>query len=283
MTQENLNKQKRIALLFMENPLTKLRFSDVKRMTGFKDSAIKSSLRRLSNKLIIMRIQVGKNHSYALRDMHKAKRYINGAEGGEIVEKQGMDFLDGIIRQEKHHRFFQIKLTDEEWKKNEIYYTKPSENDRAKNSIHELGSFKIIISRKSLNGTIYLLAEDWESELKSLYPRLYFDVKRLEESESGHLGVSIDMDAWSKIRLNADDLRVVFAKSHFWKEIDAEGSEILVNSFLQNIIKTSFDKTTTEVVIAKSLERLNQTLSEQNLLLNQLLTSIRDLSEKEDK
>lgn len=289
--EENISAYRRLVAIFLNNPTDSYRQKDLIKKTGFPEGTIKSGMNRLKKKGIIRGFRPhGKRYfRYILDDHDLAYRYLDepsfnsSKRLGYTPSPHPRDYLSTFIPQEAHHKFYQIKLTDEEFARTEHLFSKPKPNDRGNNRTYEARSFKINVSQNTLNGVIYLLDTDWKQRLMDTYPDLCNAVCKKIELETGHLGVSIDADSWADFKLSDEFLTTIFAHSHYWKELDFEGKEKYVNSMLQNIVKTSQDKTTFEATISLLMGELIKRNDRNNEQTVGMLAIIQQLSDRLDK
>ena len=282
------NVQRRIVNLFYNNPDKSYRQKDIIEIKEFKKDTVKKAVKRILKIGIISRFKPhGKNYyRYRLANKEKALRYLEKdwqrgdyPIGSTPTGGKPEDFLTAFIPKEDHHKFHPIRLMEDEWARTEHLYTKPKENDRGKQRQLERKSFTINVSQNTLKGVIWLLKDDWAERLNELYPR----VAKQIENRVGFKGSSIDADLWARFRLQAEDLMVVFAKSHYWKELDAEGKETLVNTFLQNIVRTGFEKTTLEAQMVTVMESILMEQKFKNVRDEQVLEELRNMGERQEK
>ena len=254
----NRDAGKRICIIFLNFPEESFTYREVLDRTKYPKGTVKARIKRLLDKKIIRRyknVQGGVFH-YKLNDRKLAMEFIEGKKKGtDTPTLPKRHYLADVIPQSPHHAIQQVKLTEDEWKRTEHLYTQPSsDKDRGKQRVLSKKAFKIVVSPNTLNGAFYILEDDWRGELKQIYPEL---CEQLDKKQSlAHFGVSFDADMWANFRLSREDIRLAFATSHYWRELDVEGREVAVNSFLQNILKDGFDKTTYEAMVNKILEQI---------------------------
>ncbi len=236
--------------------------------SGLPEGTVKARIHRLYIAKIIKRYRThqGSAYSYKIKDKKKAKEYIEGRIDKKSKKKgfKGLTDtptppylkqLDKIVPQTPHHKIQQVKLTDEEWKRTEHLFLKPQDNkDRGKQRVLERKTFKMVISSNTLKGAFYILEDNWKGDLQELYPDLAEQIHAKEEL--AHLGVSFDAEVWQNFRMQSEDMKLLFATSHYWRELDVEGREIAVNSFMQHIMRDSFDKTTFDAINSKIMEQM---------------------------
>lgn len=245
------NYSKRICAIFLGNPLKLIGAEFLKIKTDANINTIWGILKRLKDRDIIRRIRPG---LYKLNNYDKAMQYL---ENSTFVSDSPTpwDEENLPIPAVDHHIYYKIKLQNEIFYRLEYKFTKPHPNDPARNRTFEGNSFTLTISQSTLNGALYVKGTQWRSEI-----RKYFGDEFLQQCDQQemHIGQSIDAEAWANFRLAQRDLQLMFATSHFWKELDIEGKQRMVNSLLQNICITGFDKTCLETLIVKILEELSE-------------------------
>lgn len=263
--QPNKNAGIRICAIFYNHPKESFTYKEMIDRTSLPEGTVKSRIHRLIKAKILKRYRLHHRQpfSYKLLDSKKALDFIEK----RVKKKRSSqpkrvsptlpltDDLDKVIPQTPHHQIQQVKLTDEEWKRTEHLFTKPKDNkDRGKQRILERKTFKMVISPSTLNGALYILEENWKGEVQELYPEMAEQIYTKEQL--AHVGISFDAEVWQNFRMSKEDLKLLFATSHYWRELDVEGREIAVNSFMQHIMRDSFEKTTYEAINSKLIETM---------------------------
>jgi len=285
------DRYRRLVAIFLNFPTDSYRQRDLIKNTGFPDGTIKSFCHKFKKKGLIRGFSPeGKRYfRYMLKDHDLAYRYLKEPsfnctnKRGYTPSPHPRDYLATMIPQEEHHKFYQIKLTEQEFARTEHLFSKSKPNDRGKNRTYEARSYKINVSQNTLNGVIYLLDTDWKQRLMDTYPDLCDALCKKIELENGHLGVSIDAESWAGFKLSDEFLTTIFASSHYWKELDFEGKEKYVNSMLQNIVKTSQEKTTFEATISILMKELLTRTDRSNEQSVGMLAILQQLSDRLDK
>lgn len=160
------------------------------------------------------------------------------------------------IRKTVHNRRIPIKLEEAQFQRLERYFSVPAEGDRARNRTFVCESFKITVSEISLRGNFYILEPNYVSDVFKYLGRDLAD-KLLKEPK--FIGVSIDADIWAGYRMSKPDLKMVFAHSDFYNELDVEGQEELVNLVLQNITTSGFEAAHWQARMTKLLTEMKET------------------------
>ena len=269
MTEErNKNAGTKICIIFYNCPDESFTLKKMLDRSGLPEGTVKSRIHRLYRDKIIKRYKTirGTAFEYKILDMKKAKEYIEGRIGTKVKKKSSIkqratptppiiDVLDRDLNGVPHHKIQQVKLTDDEWSRTEHLYTKPkSEKDRGQQHTLERKGFKLVISPNTLNGALYILEDNWKGDLQEIYPELAEQIQLKEEL--AHYGISFDGEVWQNFKMQSEDMKLVFATSHFWRELDVEGREIAVNSFMKKIMMDSFDKTTYDAINGKLIESM---------------------------
>lgn len=299
MTEErNKNAGTKICIIFYNCPDESFTLKKMLNRSELPEGTVKSRIHRLYKDKIIKRYKTirGTAYEYKILDMKKAKEYIEGRMGGKVKKKSSVkqratpippiiDLLDRDLNGVPHHKIQQVKLTDDEWTRTKHLYLKPkSEKDRGQQHTLERKTFKLVISPNTLNGAFYVLEDNWKGELQQVYPEL---AEQLQVKEKlAHLGVSFDGEVWQNFKMQSDDMKLVFATSHFWRELDVEGREIAVNSFMKKIMMDSFDKTTYDAINGKLIESMlikQEGFDERMFQQIQILQSIDEKLEKMEK
>lgn len=261
----NKNAGVRICAIFLNSPDESFTYKEMIERTSLPEGTVKSRIHRLIKAKILKRYRLHNKQpfSYKLLDRKKAldhiDRRVNKKSRSKITRVSPtspfMKDLDKVIPQTPHHQIQQVKLTDEEWARTEHLFTKPKDNkDRGKQRILERKTFKIVISPSTLKGALYILEENWKGEVQEIYPELAEQIHTKEKL--AHIGVSFDAETWQNFRMSKEDLKLLFATSHYWRELDVEGREVAVNSFMQHIMRDSFDKTTYDAINSKIMEQM---------------------------
>lgn len=261
MADKNEFTGKKICAIFLNFERESFTYSQIVERTGFPKGTVKSRLHRLWKKKIIKRYKnyYGDVYHYKLHKRRKGEEFMekktSRSETTDTPTLPKREYLAGVVPQTPHHMIHQVKLTESEWERTEHLFSKQKDNrDRGKQRILENKYFKMVISPNTLNGALYVLEDGWIGALKKVYPALAYQLETKDELE--HKGVSFDADVWANFRVQSEDMKLVFATSHYWRELDVEGREIAVNSFLQHIMRDSFEKTTYEGMMSKVLEQL---------------------------
>ena len=236
--------------------------------SGVPEGTVKSRIHRLWKDKIIKRYRTHHKsaYQYKLLDRKKAKEYIEGRMDGKIPKTSStkatdtptpplLEILDKQLNGIPHHKIQQVKLTDSEWQRTKHLFLKPtSEKDRGQQHTLERKSFKLVISPNTLNGALYILEDNWKGELQTFYPELAQQIQAKGQLE--HMGISFDGEVWQNFRMQSPDMKLMFATSHFWRELDVEGREIAVNSFMKKIMADSFEQTTYDAMNSKIMEQI---------------------------
>lgn len=261
---KNSNAGIQICSIFNNFPEESFTYRQILDRTQLPKGTVKSRIRRLLDDKIIKRYKKlhGKPYHYKLLDKKRAIEYIecrldpqSSTKARDTPTLPITTELANVVPQVPHHKIQQVKLTDQEWDRTKHLFTKPKDNkDRGNQQVLERKTFKIVISPNTLNGAFYILEDEWRGELQSIYPELTDTLSAKEELS--HLGVSFDAEVWQNFRMQSEDMKLLFATSHFWRELDVEGREVAVNSFMKRIMQDSFDKTTYDGIIAKLIEQM---------------------------
>ena len=290
--QRNMNAGVKICVIFYNCPDESFTIKDMIERSGLPEGTVKSRIHRLLKAKIIKRYRIHNRraYSYKMLDSKKALDYIEGRldrkrSSEKARETPTLPFLkelDKIIPQTPHHKIQQVKLTDQEWARTEHLFSQPKDNkDRGKQRILERKTFKIVISPSTLKGALYILEDNWKGDLQELYPELAEQIQAKEKL--AHIGISFDAEVWQNFRLSKEDLKLLFATSHYWRELDVEGREIAVNSFMQHIMRDSFDKTTYDAINSKLIEQILIKQEGFDIRMHQQVKILQNIDEKLDK
>lgn len=299
----NKNAGIKICVIFYNCPEESFTYKQMLERSGFPEGTVKSRINRLVKSKIIKRYRTHYKsaYSYKLLDIKKAKEYIEGRIDSPNDKKKRFTkrrdtptlpvstILDKQINGIPHHKIQQVKLTDEEWFRTEHLFTKAKDNrDRGNQRTLERKSFKLVISPNTLKGALYILEDNWKGELQMIYPELAEQIHA--KDELSHLGVSFDAEVWQNFRIQSEDMKLLFATSHFWRELDVEGREVAVNSFMQHIMRDSFDKTTYDAINSKLMEQIlmgqegfDQRMFQQVEILQKIDEKLDKLAQNEQK
>lgn len=273
----------RIAVIFYNNPTRSFTRKEIARLVlknvpDANTRTIDTALHKHHKRTFIRRYRHPgyRGYSYILDDERAVKMYLAKVDLPDLSYTASYTQPWEAIRTFDHHKRIPITLTDDQFARLESRFSEPSPRDRAKNRTFECGSFKITVSQLSLKGVLFILSPRYLADLRKYFgPEFTEYVHELPVFK----GISIDAEMWKDFRLAQKDLTVLFGSSHTWKELDAEGQQTYVNTFLQLLTGTAFQETTFQAVIVEYLKINVQEMSEVKGMMEHLFKEWKALME----